>query len=199
MRAVVLTVDQRASRTGPDLVPETVATLANLATLRSFERTAGDEIQGVLDRADSAVACLRVLMRSGDWNIGIGIGEVETPLPEHARAGRGEAYLHARAAVTRAKQVHTHLSVVGADDYRADQLETVLWLWAEVLRHRSDRGWAVADLIEAGLSHADTGRKLGITQSAVSQRARAAGVVEATRAARLTTQLLDTTLQEELR
>ena len=190
MQAVVLTVDQRDSRTGPDLVPATLDALADSGALRPFERTAGDEIQGVVVDPEVVIAVLGVLLRSGDWNIGVGIGKVETPLPDQGRAGRGEAYLRAREAVTRAKQVPAHVSVVGGDHYRSEQLETVLWLWADLLRRRSERGWEVADLIAEGLSHADTGARLGVTQSAVSQRARAASVVEANRAARLAAQLL---------
>jgi hypothetical protein len=189
MRVVVLTVDQRDSRTGSDLVPATLDALAGLGTLRAFDRTAGDELQGVVDDPQVAVEALVLLLRSRDWNIGIGIGSVETPLPDLARAGRGDAYVQARAAVTRAKQVSAHVSVVGDDDYRAEQLETVLWLWADLLGRRSERGWEVADLVAQGLSHAEAGHRLGITQSAVSQRARAAGVVEADRAARLVEQL----------
>jgi hypothetical protein len=195
MRVVVLTVDQRDSRTGPDLVPATLEALAGLATLRPFERTVGDEIQAVIDEPGVVVDALALLLRSGDWNIGVGLGTVETPLPDQSRAGRGEAYLHARDAVTRAKQVPAHVSVVGDDDYRADQLETVLWLWAELLSRRSSRGWEVADLTAAGLSHAEAGTRLGVSQSAVSQRVRAASVVEADRAARLVGQLVDEMLK----
>ena len=190
MAVVVLTVDQRASRSGPDLVPATLEALSGLRTLRAFERTAGDEIQGVIDDPEVAVAALALLLRTGDWNIGVGIGPVQTPLPEQTRAGRGLAYLLAREAVTRAKQVPAHVTVVGADGYRAEQLETVLWLWADLLGRRSARGWEVADLIADGVSHAEAGSRLGVTQSAVSQRARAAGLVEADRAARLAGQLL---------
>ena len=71
--------------------------------LRPFERTAGDEFQGVLDHPAALAAVVERLLREGGWNIGIGIGEVEEPLPENARAGRGPAYLHAREAVTAAK------------------------------------------------------------------------------------------------
>lgn len=190
MRAVVLTVDQRDSRTGPDLVPATLDPLAELRTLRPFERTAGDEIQGLIDDPEVATEALALLLRSGEWNIGVGVGTVETPLPDQARAGRGQAYLRAREAVTRAKQVPAHVCVVGGEDYRAEQLETVLWLWADLLARRSERGWEVADLIAEGLSHAEAGARLGVTQSAASQRARAANVVEADRAARLAGQLL---------
>ncbi|MGD9959739.1 transposase [Nocardioides sp.] len=190
MNLVVLTVDQRASRTRPDLVPATVEALSTLPTLRAFERTAGDEIQGVIDDPDVVVAALALLLRGAEWNIGIGIGPVETPLPPQARAGRGAAYLQAREAVNRAKTVPAHVSVVGVDGYRAEQLETVLWLWADLLQRRSARGWEVADLIAEGISHAEAGARLGVTQSAVSQRARTAGVVEGDRAARLARQLI---------
>ena len=50
----VMTVDQRGSRTGPDMVPQTLDRLAEILTgdrapVAGFERTAGDEIQGVLE------------------------------------------------------------------------------------------------------------------------------------------------------
>lgn len=189
MSLVVFTVDQRASRRGPDLVPATLEALAELPTLRAFERTAGDEIQGVVDDPQVAVDTLALLLRTGDWTVGVGIGPVDTPLPESTRAGSGAAYLRAREAVTRAKQVPAHVIVVGGDGYRAEQLETVLWLWADLLTRRSRRGWEVADLIAEGVSHVEAGARLGVSQSAVSQRARTAGVVEAARAARLARQL----------
>ena len=63
-----------------------------------------------------------------------------------------------------------------------------------MLARRSSRGWEVADLVAEGLSYAEVGERLGISQSAVSQRAQAAGIVESRRAhelvAGLTTHLL---------
>ncbi|CUR53896.1 conserved hypothetical protein [metagenome] len=197
MDPMVLTVDQRSSRSRPDLVPSLLADLSTLATLRPFERTAGDEIQGIVDDPAVAVAVLRTLLRRGEWNIGVGVGRVELPLPDQARAGRGPAYLHARDAVNRAKQVPAHLCVVGDDGYRADQLETVLWLWNSLVERRSERGWEVADLIGHGLSHAEAGSRLGVSQSAVSQRARAAHVIETERAARLAHQLIAEMMGQE--
>ena len=63
MQAVVLTVDQRDSRTGPDLVPATLEALADSGALRPFERTAGDEIQGVVDDPQVVIAVLGLLLR----------------------------------------------------------------------------------------------------------------------------------------
>lgn len=172
MRVAVLTVDQRDSRGQEDRVPAMLSTLMTIPALRRFERTAGDEIQGVLEEPAALRQVLETLIRAGAWNVGVGIGEVETPLSESTRAGRGPAYLSARSAVTSAKSSPWNLRVVGDEGYRCRQLETVLWLWSSVLARRTARGWEVADLVDQGLSYDDAGRRLGITQSAVSQRAR---------------------------
>jgi hypothetical protein len=178
---LVLTVDQRGSRSGPDRVPEALAALAGVPTLLPFERTVGDELQGVLDDPAALPAVVEPLLRADCWNLGLGLGEVDVPLPRQARAGRGPAYLRAREAVTAAKHSPWHLRVVG-DEAAARDLESVLWLWAAALGRRSAKGWEVADLIDEGLSYDEAGRRLGISQSAVSQRARAAGLVEGRRA-----------------
>src|SRR5690349_3837156 len=117
MRVAVLTVDQRGSSraAAPDRVPDVLAGLARLGVAPPFERTAGDEFQGVV--ADPAVlaAAVERLLRDDAWSIGIGIGEVDTPLPESTRAGRGPAFVHAREAVTAAKSAPWRLRVVGDD------------------------------------------------------------------------------------
>ncbi|WP_235547439.1 MULTISPECIES: SatD family protein [unclassified Nocardioides] len=185
---VVLTVDQRGSRTGPDRIPEMLAGLTGVPTRVGFERTVGDEFQGVLDDGTAVADTIERLLRADAWNIGVGVGVVEEPLPDHARAGRGPAYLHARSAVTAAKTSPWHTRVVG-DDPAARALETTIWLWAAVLARRSTRGWEVADLVAEGRSYAEVGDRLGISQSAVSQRAQAAGIVEGRRAHELVTGL----------
>lgn len=190
MRVAVLTVDQRGSRSGPDLVPATLERLAALPALLPFERTAGDELQGVLEDPAALPAMVELLLREDAWNIGIGVGEAEDPLPASTRAGRGPVFVRARAGVTAAKRAPWHLTVVGdEDDVDARGLETTLWLWAAVLARRTDRGWEVADLVAEGLSYDEAGRRLGITQSAVSQRAQAAGIVESRRARELAERL----------
>ena len=195
MALAVLTVDQQGSRSGPDLVPATRAALADVPVLRAFERTVGDEFQGVAGDPAALVRAVERLVREGTWNIGLGIGDIEEPLPDHARAGRGPAYLHARSAVTAAKASPWHLRVV-ADHPGARALETVLWLWAVVLGRRTARGWEVADLVEQGLSYDQCAARLGISQSAVSQRAQAAGIVEGRRARELATELAATLLAD---
>jgi hypothetical protein len=205
MRTAVLTIDQRGSTKGAatDRVPATLAALADLGMLRPFERTAGDEFQGVLDDPATLATVVERLLREDSWSIGIGIGEVEEPLPESTRAGRGPAYLHAREAVTSAKSAPWRLRVLGDDlcggQLGARALETTLWLWAAVLNRRTRRGWEVADLVEEGASYDEVAKRLGVTQSAISQRAQAAGIVEGRRARELVTELTGRLLQDDNR
>jgi hypothetical protein len=201
MRVAVLTIDQRGSthRAATDRVPDTLVALADVEMLRSFERTAGDEFQGVLDQPAALAKVVERLLREQSWSIGIGIGEVEEPLPESTRAGRGPAYLYAREAVTGAKSAPWRLRVGGddPDDGRSVRaLETTLWLWAAVLGRRTSRGWEVADLVDAGASYDQAAKRLGVTQSAISQRAQAAGIVEGRRARELVTDLVSGLLQD---
>lgn len=193
MRVAVLTVDQRGStkRAAPDRIPDTLSGLAGLAgagLLRPFERTAGDEFQGVLDDPRALAPLVERLLREDTWNIGVGVGVVDEPLPESTRAGRGAAYVHARDAVTAAKSSPWHLRVEG-DVPAVRRLETALWLWGALLGRRTGRGWEVADLVDTGLRYDQVARQLGITQSAVSQRAQTAGIVEGRRARELVTEL----------
>ena len=208
MRVAVLTIDQRGSShdAATDRVPATLEALADVEMLRPFERTAGDEFQGVLDDPAALAAVVERLLREDSWNVGIGIGEVEEPLPESTRAGRGPAYLHAREAVTAAKSAPWRLRVAGDDrDDRDDPhgkrsvrgLETTLWLWAAVLNRRTSRGWEVADLVDAGASYDQVAKRLGVTQSAISQRAQAAGIVEGRRAREFVTELVGGLLKDE--
>lgn len=192
MRATVLTLDQRSSRSRTDEVPVLLDALVGTSpgVVLAFERTVGDEVQGVLTDADGAVEAVARVLRLGGWNVGIGVGDVDEPLPTSTREGRGAAYLRAREAVTRAKSAPHRLTVVGGPrDADAESLETVLGLWAGLVERRSDRGWEVHDLLADGLTHAEAATRLGISASAVSQRAHAAGLVDEARARTLAARL----------
>ena len=198
MDVLVLTVDQDGSRSGVDEVPAVLARLHDVPTRLAFERTVGDELQGVLEDPAAVVRALEVLLRAGGWNVGIGVGEVETPLPEHARAGRGPAYLAAREAVTRSKSSPWRVRAVGSPTSDAEAvrgLESALWLWAALLARRTARGWEVSDLVDQGLTYEEAATRLGISQSAVSQRAAAAGIAEGRRARELVELLTRTLLR----
>jgi hypothetical protein len=189
----VLTLDQRSSRRRPDHVEALVSRLGTsgrAGLLRPFERTAGDEAQGVVATPGAVGDIVVDVLREGDWYVGLGIGPVEEPLPASTRAGRGLAFVRARQAVNRAKTAPYRTCVVGADDYRAEHVETVLWLLASVLRRRTEHGWEVADMLAAGSTRGQIAEALGISASAVSQRAQAAGVAEEQRGRSLLVRLL---------
>lgn len=171
----VLTVDQISSRTGPDLVEETLRRLS-VDTVLGFARTVGDEFQGVLEQPLSVVRAILELMRDGGWHIGLGIGPVETPLPTDPRQARGPAFLAARAAVEAAKREPDHIRVlaVPAAEQEAGDAEAVLRLLAAVRERRSEQGWQAVDEMRDGVTMQQAADRLGITRQAVGQRLRAA-------------------------
>jgi hypothetical protein len=182
----VLTVDQRASRRGPDRVPDALRLLdGSVPVLLGFERTAGDEFQGVLgDPADVVDVALR-LVRMGGWSIGVGAGPVQTPLPESTRAGAGPAFLAARRAVDAAKQRPFRLAVRGAVPPEAADAQAVLSALAGLVDRRSEQAWAAIELVEGGRTQSDAATALGISRQAVGQRL-AAGMWELERELRPT-------------
>jgi len=171
---VVLTVDQRNSRRGPDLVEAALARLRATPALRPFERTAGDEFQGVLDQHVSVLDAIIDLVRDGHWSIGVGIGAVQQPLPPSTRAGRGPAFLHAREAVEAAKRHPRHLAVRADDEPAGQDLAAALGLLSIVIEDRTPTAWEAIDLARAGLTQAEIAAKLGVTRQAVGQRLTAA-------------------------
>ncbi|HET9871754.1 MAG TPA: hypothetical protein VFP89_04035 [Propionibacteriaceae bacterium] len=172
----VLTVDQINSRSQRDAVDDTIAALAAIDTVLDFARTAGDEFQGLLAEPASVVTAILELMRTGTWHIGLGIGAVEEPLPAHARAGRGIAFVAARSAVDLAKREPTHVRVVAgppAEDLGHDA-EVVLRLLATLRERRSEAGWDAVDLMRTGATMVEVAETLNISRQAVGQRLQAA-------------------------
>ncbi|MEV7961101.1 hypothetical protein [Oerskovia paurometabola] len=180
----VLTVDQRASTRRGDLVPEVLATLAPFdardGVVIGFDRTVGDEVQAVLDDAALVVEIVLALGRWGGWSTGLGLGDVlpgpNGRLPAASREASGSAFVHARAAVERAKTRGTHvpLAVEGPDRAAAGEVEALLRLLLAVGARRTPAGWEVVDaLARVGGTQKDVARDLGISEQAVSQRLRA--------------------------
>jgi hypothetical protein len=167
----VLTVDQRASRRSPDRVPEVLRRLNSaVPSVLGFERTAGDEFQGMLADPHDVVEVVLQLVRSGEWSIGVGAGPVHTPLPQSTRAGAGPAFLSARRAVDAAKQRATRLAVRGVAPADAGDAQAVLTALAVIVERRSDQAWEAIALVGAGRTQADAAAELGISRQAVGQR-----------------------------
>ncbi|MCF8606855.1 hypothetical protein L5I01_26220 [Gordonia sp. HY442] len=170
----VLTVDQRASRSDRDRVPDVLDQYASARTVRPFDRTAGDEVQAVFDAADEVAAIAVDLAVTGGWSVGIGIGDVDSPLPAATRAGRGRAFEAAREAVETAKHDRRRIRVVGASDW-APHAQTAAAVLVDILANRSDAGRDAVDLMRTGVTQARAAQSLGITPQAMSARLAAAG------------------------
>lgn len=170
----VLTVDQQSSRVDGDRVPEALDLLAPIPTLRAFERSVGDEFQGILTRADAVVAALITLQRSGNWHIGVGLGTINTPLPPHARAADGPALRSARAAVEEAKRARA-ATFTAADEALGQACATAQALWrvmAVILAGRTERQWQISALAERA-SGVAIAKGEGISPQSVSSILRA--------------------------
>ena len=196
----VVIADQVGSRTGVDRVPGALTALEGLDVVLPFERTAGDEVQGLCSSPPDVVEAVVRLTRLDGWRIGIGAGGVDAPLPASTRAARGPAYLAAREAVAAARHSPTELALavpaaVGTPGYgeveeAARDAETALWLLRSTLARRSTEGWELMDLLDRGLTNARAAATLGISPSAVSQRLARAARAEAGRGAELAARLL---------
>ncbi|TFC80952.1 DNA-binding protein [Cryobacterium cheniae] len=196
----VITADQIGSRNDRDrageMIAELVAAFGPAFTLPP-DQTAGDEIQLLLPDAATALAAVLALQRAGHWSIGLGIGDVRTPLPDTTRQASGGAFVAARAAVTRAKKAEARFSLevdpavdlagdpVGdsagdrasgraAPLLDADGVESLITTLLLLRQRRSKEGWAAIDLLASGMSQVDIAAELGISAAAVSQRIRSA-------------------------
>lgn len=193
----VIDVDQRRSRRGPDRVSAALAALRDVPTALGFERTAGDEFQGLLELPEAVVACVSALARFDldvpsaqrpAWRIGVGIGPVDDAAVASTREARGGAYLAARRAIDGAKTTDGALRVEaasGAAAAHARLAEDALVLLRMVLQRRSADGWEAVELLAALSRQSEVAARLGVSTSAVSQRLSAGLWREAERAEEL--------------
>lgn len=181
----VLTMDQRGSRTRGDRVPQLLELLARFETALPFERSVGDEVQGLLSDPDAVVEVAARVLREKDWYVGIGVGCVDLPLPGNSREASGGAFVAAREAVEAAKKtgervpVRVRASDAGAAEWAA-AAEAVLVLLGDVVRNRSEAEWRVLDAQAdaPGTTQKNLAARLGITPQAVSKAIQRAGSQE---------------------
>jgi hypothetical protein len=179
----VLTADQIGSRTSADLVPAADADLRERfgADLRlGPDRTAGDEFEVVLERAEPALLVALHLLRTRQWSVGLGIGPVALPLPATAREGAGPAFVLAREAIEQAKRRPHRFALAAETDgaVPASGVQALTELLLDLRDRRSAEGWEVVDLLATERSQTAVAARLGVTPQAVSLRARAAGIRE---------------------
>jgi DNA-binding transcriptional LysR family regulator len=186
----VLTIDQQGSTTDVDRVPDLIAALRNRTPV-PFERSVGDELQGVVEDAADVVDVALHALRGGHWYVGIGIGMVSLAPGASPREGSGSGFVAARKAVELAKGAagQVPLSVVSGSMVRGKDLQpqtqedavasanaqAVLRLIGRLVQQRTEAQWRVVDRLRAvqGVvghgSQKQVARELGITEQSVSR------------------------------
>jgi alkylated DNA nucleotide flippase Atl1 len=188
----VLTIDQRGSTSDIDRVPELISALHSRTTAR-FERSVGDELQGVVEQPEEVVDIALHALRSGYWYVGIGIGVVQLAPGGSPREGSGSGFVAARKAVELAKSAaagQVPLSVVAGTMGRGKDItphtqegamaganaQAVLRLIGRLVQQRTQAQWRVVDSLRALRagdgkhgSQKNVARELGITEQSVSR------------------------------
>lgn len=187
----VLTIDQRGSSSDVDRVPGLISELRGL-TPAPFERSVGDELQGVVEHAAEVVDIALHAIRSGSWYVGIGIGDVLLAPGGSPREGSGSGFVAARKAVELAKSAagQVPLSVVSGTMGRGREVppqaregavssanaQAVLRLIGRVVQQRTQAQWRVVDRLRASQggegrhgSQKHVAHELGITEQSVSR------------------------------
>jgi len=151
----VLTIDQRGSTNDVDRVPELLGALGSSSDLR-FERSVGDEVQGVLQDPALVVDVALRALRSGHWYVGIGVGPGTLAPDASPREGSGAAFVAARRAVERAKSAAGHVPVAVVAGSREQEAatacanaEAVLRLVGRLVQDRTEAQWRVVDALRA--------------------------------------------------
>ncbi|MCU1631970.1 MAG: hypothetical protein JWM61_622 [Micrococcaceae bacterium] len=169
----VLTINQRDSRDVGDLVGELLKALRYLPAVVPFQRSVGDEVQGVVDSASTAVDAALRAIRYRRWHVGIGVGGLTPPVPDRIVDAEGYGLVYARRAVNRARKTGERipLAVEGPDGEIAAEAEAVLRLLGQIVYTRTDAEWTVLDLMTPGARGQQkyVAQELGITAQAVSR------------------------------
>jgi len=176
---LALTADQIDSRHGDDLADDALGLLVALGDDRYVlppDRTAGDEVQALARSGRAVLDAALALLRTERWRVGIGIGTVRRPLPDVTRAVGGSAFVNAREAVEAARKRPLRCAVVTDDPAQTAMIQPLVDLLLHFRSRRTDPGWELWDLMEAGLDQKAAAERLGITPQAASRRALAAGI-----------------------
>lgn len=177
MAIAAVLLDQRESSRSRDLVRPWLAAARDpsLRFLRPFERTAGDEMEALVADPATLTEVIRRALEDRHWWVGIGIGEIEEPVPQSVRESHGSAFSLARAAIERSKSPRgAGVRVLALDEPLGRVFEDALVVLADLYDRRPPRAREVARLRRDGLETAAIAARLGISRQAVTKHLRAA-------------------------
>lgn len=176
-----ITADQIDSRHTPDVGDQALTLITDIGgehLILAPDRTSGDEVQAITADSRTALEIALALVRTGTWRVGIGIGDISTPLPATTRTATGGAFVAARAAIDDAKKRPLRAAIQTSSEQAspdAATLQAMLDLLLTLRDRRSPEGWELHDLVDTGKTQGEAASRLGITPQAASKRAIAAG------------------------
>ena len=176
----VITADQVGSRREPDRTGALVADLSEKfgdGLMLPVDQTAGDEVQLVTRSAETALAIVLDTTRTGRWSVGLGVGDIRSPLPDAARKASGSAFIAARDAVGAAKRADGRFALRAAPlttRVTVADVEPLLRLLVLIRERRTEPGWEVVELVRSGRQQKEAAALLDISPAAVSARLKAA-------------------------
>ncbi|MGG5174757.1 hypothetical protein ACQQCD_07015 [Pseudarthrobacter sp. J1763] len=168
-----LTINQRDRKRDGDLVPQLLKDLRHIPARLDFDRSVEDEVQGILDCPHQTVDAALIALRSGRWNVGIGVGPVNEPLPNQIKDASGHGLVYARRAVDRVRnsKERIRVSVDGPTPEIVNDAEAILRLLGNLVEKRTVAEWRVLELLTPGVrgQQKAVAAELGITAQAVSK------------------------------
>jgi hypothetical protein len=176
----VITADQVGSRREPDRTGALVADLTEKfghGLVLPVDQTAGDEVQLVTRSAETALAIVLDTTRTGRWSVGLGVGDIRSPLPDAARKASGSAFIAARDAVGAAKRADGRFALRAAPlttRVTVADVEPLVRLLVLLRERRTEPGWEVVELVRSGRQQKEAAAMLDISPAAVSARLKAA-------------------------
>ena len=176
----IITADQRDSRNNDDLVPQAIARRPSASAAPACDvgprphggRRAAARRRPIPTRRSRSPCTSRA---SAPGASASGSGPSRRRCRPACAPGAARRFVHARDAVERAKRAADPAGRHGRREAAADA-EALVRLLVELRDRRSAEGWEVYDLLAEGLSQRAAAERLGITEGAVSLRAKAAGL-----------------------
>lgn len=170
----VITADQKKStKTKVDLAPEALHELKTIKTVLPFERTVGDEIQGVIKDSEEALKAIKIIVAMGEWHCGLGIGNANLNNATKTTEASGEAFVNARHAVEEAKKHYLGLAVESdTNNTIVSQLEALLRTKAILISGRSQRQKEIIENREMFASANEVAEQLKLSKGTISKSLR---------------------------
>lgn len=134
----------------------------------TWQISAGDELQALYESPADALHAVLALADERGWHVGVGIGAVNTPLPENVNEATGPAFVAAREAVGASKD--TGYPAIRSSSEWAAHAQSVLTLACAVRLRRTDTAKEATELAERGFTQQRIAQELDIAQSSVSRR-----------------------------